>query len=389
MKLASRISQVSPSETLKIASIAKEMKARGESVISFAAGELDFDTPSYVKEAAILAIKDGFTKYTPSSGVKELRQAIAGKLKKDNGLEYDPSQIIVSCGAKHAIYNTLQVLCNRGDEVIIPSPYWLSYPEMVRLAEACPVIIETDEKSGFKITPRQLLKYINRKTKAIIINSPSNPTGAMYSKSELSELAKVIAKYGIFVISDEIYEKIVFDKEHASIASLGKEIFDLAIVINGVSKSFSMTGWRIGYSASSGKIAEAIDRLQSQATSNPSSISQKAALAALNGGDDFINETVRQLRKRRDYLVSGINAVSGLSCFPPDGAFYVFCNVSKLGIGSVEFANLFLEKEKVATIPGKPFGSDRYIRFSFATSFDSIVEGVNRLKHFVTTLRTQ
>lgn len=387
MKLSSRISQISPSETLKLSALAKEMKARGEPVISFAAGELDFDTPPEIKEAAIKAIKDGFTKYTPSSGIKELREAIAQKLKKDNGLDYKSSQIIVSCGAKHAVYNTLQVLCNKGDEVIIPSPYWLSYPEMAKLAEATPVIVDTQEENNFRLSPEVLEKHISKKTKAIIINSPSNPTGTMYSREELKELSKIIFRHKIFVISDEIYEKIVFEKEHVSIASLGEDIFDLTVVVNGVSKSHSMTGWRIGYSASNPEIAEAIDRLQSQATSNPTSISQKAALAALIGSDDFIKEVGTQLSKRRDFMVKGINSISRLSCLNPDGAFYVFCNISKTGLNSGDFANQFLEKEKVAVIPGKPFGSDKHVRFSFATSYEHIVEGIARLKHFVSELK--
>jgi aspartate aminotransferase len=386
MKLASRINQISPSETLKIASLAKEMKARGEPVISFAAGELDFDTPSYIKESAINAINTGFTKYTPSSGTKELREAVCVKLKKDNGLDYNPSQVIISCGAKHAIYNALQVLCNKDDEVIIPSPCWLSYPEMVRLTEATPVIIDTQEENNFRLKVEELERHITKKTKAIIINSPSNPTGMMYSKEELKKLAEVIVKYKIFVISDEIYEKITFDKKHVSIASLGKDIFDLSIVINGASKSHSMTGWRIGYSTSNLEIAEAIDRLQSQATSNPTSISQKAALAALTGSDDFIKEVNIQLRKRRDFMVKGINSIPELSCFNPDGAFYVFSSISRTGLNSGDFANQFLEKEKVAVIPGKPFGSDRHVRFSFATSYGHIVEGIDRLREFVTSI---
>lgn len=387
MTLAERIKQITPSVTLEITSRAKKMKAAGEDVISFGAGEPDFDTPEYIKQAAIEAIKEGFTKYTPASGIPELKEAICRKLKDENGVNYEPSQIVISCGAKHSLYNVLQVLCQSGNEVIIPSPYWVSYPEMVKLAEATPVVVETTLESGFKLTPEQFKKALTSKTRAIIINSPSNPTGTVYTQEELSNIAEVAVSRQIYVISDEIYEKLIYDGlKHHSIASFGEDIYNLTITVNGLSKSHSMTGWRIGYLAAPEEIAQAVSTLQSHSTSNPSSISQKAALAAFDSKPEELETMVNEFCLRRDYMVTEINKIDKLSCFKSSGAFYVFCDISKTGLGSVDFASQLLEEYKVAVIPGAGFGWDTYIRLSFATSMQNIRTGLSRLAEFVQKL---
>jgi len=360
------------------------MKAEGVDVVSFGSGEPDFDTPSYIKEAAIKAIQEGFTKYTPASGTDELKKIICEKFYKDNNLKYDPSEIVVSCGAKHSLYNIFQAICDQDDEVLIPAPYWLSYPEMVRLAGARPIIIETDEESNFKISPAKLNNSVTKKTKALILNSPSNPTGCVYNKDELAKIAEIALKHNILVISDEIYEKIIFEgRKHVSIATIDENIFKNTIVVNGVSKSFSMTGWRIGYLAScNGELMTAIKNLQSHSTSNPASISQAAALKALRERDDSVREMVTQFQARRDYIVERIGNIKGLSCVKPEGAFYVFCRIDKKGLSSMQVAERLLEEVKVAVIPGKAFGSDRHIRLSFATSMDNIKKGMDRLEEW-------
>lgn len=360
------------------------MKEDGIDVIGFGSGEPDFDTPNHIKDAAIRAIQSGFTKYTPESGIDELKRIICEKFLKDNNLNYQPSQIVVSCGAKHSLYNIIQAVCEKGDEVIIPSPYWLSYPEMARLAEAEPRFIETDEASGFKTSITDLRKAITKKTKVLIINSPSNPTGCVYTKEELKEIGEIAIEKDILLISDEIYEKIIFDNNsHVSIASLDERIFKNTVVVNGVSKTFAMTGWRIGYLASpDNKLVQAIKNIQSHSTSNPTSISQIAALEALKDSSNSINNMVQEFKKRRDYIVQRINKIKGLSCLKPEGAFYVFCRIDKKGLSSLELTDRLLEDARVAVVPGKVFGSDRHIRLSFATSMENIKKGMDRIEEW-------
>ncbi len=383
MHLAKRLNSVTPSLTLKITAKAKELRAKGVNVITLAAGEPDFDTPDYIKEAAIESIRGGFTKYTPASGTGELKAAICEKLRKENNLTYEPGQIVVSSGAKHSLYNIFQALCGEEDEVIIPSPYWLSYPEMVRLAGARPVIAQTLPEEGFKLTPRLLSSTLSPKTKAVILNSPSNPTGTVYSESELKALARIIKEKSIFVISDEIYEKLIYDDNtHISIASLDEDIYRLSIVVNGVSKSYAMTGWRIGYLAASKEIAAAVTTIQSHSTSNPASISQKAALAALKGGQDWVYPMVAEFSKRRDYIVERMKRIKNISCFKPGGAFYLFCDISSTGMNSVEAAARLLEEVRVAVIPGRAFGWDTHLRLSFAAAMKDITEAINRMEKF-------
>jgi len=361
------------------------MKKEGVDVISFGSGEPDFDTPPDVKAAAIKAIQQGFTKYTPASGTDELKNIICDKFFRDNNLRYSPSQIVVSCGAKHSLYNIIQAICDDKDEVVIPSPYWLSYPEMVRLAGARVSFIETDEKDSFKISPAKLQSAITKNTKLLILNSPSNPTGCVYSIDELREIGEAALKNNIHVLSDEIYEKIIFDgKSHISIASIDDKNFKNTIVVNGVSKSFAMTGWRIGYMASSDEqVVSAVKNLQSHSTSNPTSISQAAALEALKQRGDVVEHMVKEFEQRRDYIVGRISKIKGLSCVKPEGAFYVFCKIDKKGFSSMEFSERLLEEAKVAVIPGKAFGSDRHIRLGFATSMENIKEGMDRIKKWL------
>ncbi len=384
MKLAGRVSNISESVTLAIGARAKKMVREGIDVISLAAGEPDFDTPEHIKEAAVKAINEGFTKYTPSSGMLELRQAISRKFKKDNGLDYAPEQIVVSNGAKHSINNVFQVLCEKGDEVLIPAPYWLSYPAMVNMAEATPVVVPARKENNFKLTEGDLESKITKKTRCLILNSPSNPTGSVYTKSELEMVARVAVRHKFFVMSDEIYEKLIYgNTKHVSIASLGKAINDLTITVNGVSKSYSMTGWRIGYAAGPLEVMKAIGNLQSHAASNPASISQRATLAALEDSQDCVDKMRAEFAKRRDIMVAGIEAIRNMSCVRPEGAFYLFCDISKLKMGSVEVANRLLDEAKVATIPGEPFGSDDFIRLSFATGEEKIKKALGRIKEWV------
>ena len=384
MKLAKRISEVEPSVTLAITAQAKEMKAAGVKVIDFGAGEPDFDSCSCAREAAIQAINSGFTKYTPVAGIEELKAAIRDKFKKDNGLDYGLDQIVVSCGAKHSIFNIVQVLCEEGDEVIIPSPYWVSYPAIVKLAGARPVIAKTETGNNFKLEEKALSSLITARTRAIILNSPANPTGSVYQKKELEKISDIAARHNIFIISDEIYEKIVYDdSRHISIASLNKKSYQSTIVVNGVSKAYSMTGWRIGYLAAPPEVARAVATFQGHSTSNPASISQKAALGALKGGEQFIRDMQKEFGKRRDCVLSGLQKIDILSFNKPQGAFYLFCNISKLGMDSVSFSRQLLNQEKVALTPGIAFGDDRYVRISFAANMDDIKEGVERIARFV------
>jgi aspartate aminotransferase len=396
--LAKRALAIKPSPTLATAAKAKAMKAQGYDVVDFGVGEPDFDTPDNVKEAAMRAIRSGFTKYTPASGTDELKEAVVEKLRKDNGLEYERSQIIISCGAKHSLYNIAEALFDPRDEVIIPSPYWVSYPDQVLLNDAKPVIVKTTEKEGFKLSAKKLEKAITKKTKAIILNSPSNPTGLAYDTKTLEEIAAIAVKRGIYVISDEIYEKLIYDGfRHVSIASLGPEIKKLTIVVNGVSKSHAMTGWRIGYAAGPKDVITAMSNIQSQSTSNPASISQKAAVEALRGPQDFIGTMNVEFDKRRRYMVDRLNKMNGVSCLMPVGAFYAFPKISssfgrrttsgKTIRNSADLAVYLLEDAKVALVSGDAFGAKDYIRLSYATSMENIVKGMDRIEEALQRLQ--
>lgn len=381
--------KITDSVTLAITAKAKKMRADGIDVVSFGAGEPDFNTPKHIRDAAIAAIEKGSNGYTASSGMPELRQAICDKLKEDNQLDYKPENIVVSNGAKHSLHNVLMAICNPGDEVIVPVPYWVSYPELVKLADAVPVLVETPEENGFKYDGVSLEKAITLKTKAIILNSPNNPTGTVYTENELKTIADIAVKHDIYVISDEIYEKLTYDGRHVSIASFGKEIKDLTIVVNGMSKAYAMTGWRIGYTASTKEIANIMTNVQSHATSNPNTVAQYASIEALKGDQEPINEMVKAFIERRNYMVDKINSIEGISCRKPEGAFYVMVNISKT-IGktfrgktihsSMDFAEYLLDSVKVAVIPGSGFGTDDYVRLSYATSLDNIKEGLNRIE---------
>lgn len=384
LKLNQRVKDIVGSSTLAITARAKELQAQGHDVVNFAAGEPDFDTPDFIKAAAIKAIQKGFTKYTPSTGTQELRVAIAEKFLKDNQLKYDPASIVVSCGAKHSIYNIIQVLADEGEEVLIPSPYWVSYPEMVKLAGAVSKFIPTTPKTNFKISASQLKEYVTNRSKILILNSPSNPTGMVYSRKELEEIAAVCVKHGIYVISDDIYEKLIYDPQpYTSIGSLGKDIFDLTITVNGVSKAYSMTGWRIGYCSGPKEIMEYAKRFQEHSTSNPTSISQVAALEALKASDETIAAMRDEFKKRRDFMVSAFDKIKGISYSKPQGAFYVFCDISKLG-NSEDVVKKILDDVKVAFIPGDSFGAPGYARFSFSTSMERIQEGTDRIAQWIT-----
>ena len=398
MKFSNRIEQVNPSMTLAIDAKAKEMKANGEDVIGFGAGEPDFNTPERIKQAAIRAIEANDTHYTPVGGTNELKDAIITKMKRDNGLDYDRNQILVSCGAKHSFYNLAQALWEEGDEVIIPAPYWVSFPEMVGLAGAKPVIIETDAAHNFKITVDQIKKVLTPNTRAILINTPSNPTGFAYEKSELEAIAQCALENNLLMISDEIYEWIIFDGfKHTSIASLSKEAQKNCVVINGVSKCYAMTGWRIGYIAADVEIVKKVTKLQGQSTSGPCSISQAASIEALVGPHDDVLEMVREFEKRRNVMVDQLAAIPGVSCNKPNGSFYSFPDFSDLnGIkdrngkviqGSLDFTEFLLTEKKVAIVPGIAFGADANARMSFATSLDKIEEGVKRIKEAVELLK--
>jgi aspartate aminotransferase len=382
--LSRNITKISSSVTLDITAKAKKMSQEGVDVVSFGAGEPDFDTPAHIKQAAVKAIEEGFTKYTPSSGMLELREAIAKKFHHENGLVYKPSQIVVSCGAKHSLFNIFQAVLNESDEAIIPSPYWVSYPEMVKAQGGIPVYLETSSENQFKVTESQLKSKITKRTKVFILNSPSNPTGCVYDVGELNFIARLATKFNFYVVSDEIYEKLIYDgKRHVSIASLGEGIYGRTIVVNGVSKSYSMTGWRIGYAAGPSDVMEAISNLQSHATSNPTSISQRAALEALSGDQSCVEAMRGEFETRRNHIVDGIRRIEGLSCVKPEGAFYVFCDISGLGMGSVELANRLLNEVHVAVVPGAGFGADKFIRLSFATSLGEIKRGLDRIETWV------
>lgn len=393
MILSEKMSNISSSPTLAIDAKFKKMKADGIDVVGFGTGEPDFDTPDHIKMAAINAITAGFTKYTPASGTMDLRKAVAQKLENDNGVTYAPTDIVISNGAKHALVNAFYAILNDGDEVLIPKPFWVSYPEMVRIAGGVPKFIETTEGTKFKFSAADFEAAITPKTKAIVLNSPSNPTGMVYSEEELKSIADVAVKHNIFVVSDEIYEKLVYGSaRHVSIASFGEDIKKLTIIINGVSKSYAMTGWRIGYTASAPEIAKIISNVQSHASSNPCSISQAAALAAISGPQEMVEAMRQEFKVRRDYMVKRINSIPGVSCINPDGAFYVFMSIKdllgkeikgKVINNADEFCEWLLECSKVALVPGTGFGADGYVRWSYATSMQNIKEGLDRLEDFL------
>ena len=396
MELSRKAQAIEPSLTLAITAKAKEMKENGIDVISFSAGEPDFNTPKNIINAAIKAMEDGNTKYTSVNGILQLREAICKKFKDDNGLEYNPSQIVVSTGAKQSLANTFLAILNPGDEVIVSTPYWVSYPELIKLADGKPVFVEGDEKSNYKFTKENLEKAVTAKTKAIVLNTPNNPTGTIYNKEELEVIADFAKKYNIIIISDEMYEKLIYDNEnHISIASLSKDAYERTIVINGLSKSYAMTGWRIGYCAASEKIAKLMISIQSHVTSNVCSITQYAALEALSGPQDEITKMINEFEKRRNYMINRIESIDNLSIVKPKGAFYIMINIEnclgkeingKILNDSMEFCASLLENEKLAVIPGKAFGLNNYIRVSYATSMEAIKEGLNRIESFIKKL---
>jgi len=385
--IARRAASLSPSLTLAIDAKAKAMKAAGEDVVGFGAGEPDFDTPAHIKKAAIDALNAGFTKYTPSSGIPELREAIATKFQRENGLTYKPSQIIVSCGGKHSCYNIILATCQEGDEVIIPSPYWLSYPEMVKLAGATPVILPTTDRTEFKVTPDQLRAAITPRTRLFILNSPSNPTGSVYTPDEIRALGDLCVERGVLIMSDEIYEHLLYDGAvHRSVASFSPAHQAHTIIVHGFAKAWSMTGWRLGFLAAPEPIAKAIDAIQSHSTSNPTSFAQKGAVAALNGSQEHLPVWLAEYAKRRTYAWQKLNSIPGISCVNSKGAFYLFPNISKTGLKSAEFCSRLLEAEKVAAVPGMAFGADEYLRISYATSLANIEKGLDRLDRFARSL---
>ncbi|MBV7274927.1 pyridoxal phosphate-dependent aminotransferase [Clostridium sp. PL3] len=396
MILSKKAKQIQPSITLAITAKAKAMKAEGIDVIGFGAGEPDFNTPENIQNAAIDAIRKGYTKYTPASGTIELKKAIVDKFNKDNNLKYETSQIIVSSGAKQSLANTFSATLNPGDEVIVPIPYWVSYPELIKLADGVPVFVETNEENSFKYTIEALRNAMTEKTKMILLNSPNNPTGTVYTEEELKAIAELAKEKDILILSDEIYEKLIYgDTKHISIASLSQDAYNRTIVINGVSKTYSMTGWRIGYAAASEEIVKLMSNIQSHTTSNPNSIAQYASVAALEGDEEQMNKMVTEFKRRREYMVNKINLIDGLSCMNPEGAFYVMMNISKI-FGkkcnkneikdSISFSEQLLDKEKVAVIPGIGFGVDNYVRLSYATSMENIERGLDRIEKFVKEL---
>ena len=397
MKLSERSQKVNASMTLALSAKAGQMKAEGHDVVSFGAGEPDFNTPEHIAEAGKEAIDKGYTNYTPAAGTKDLKKAVQKKFKEDNNLDYDLDQIIVSNGAKHSLFNTFQTILNPGDEVIIAQPYWVSYPETVKLGGGVPVYVEAEEKNDFKMKLSDIKDAVTEKTKAIIINSPNNPTGCVYNREELQAIADLAVEEDFFVVSDEIYEELIYgDAEHISIASLGEEIKERTIVINGMSKAYAMTGWRIGFAAGPKKLVEIMSNIQSHATSNPNSIAQYASKVGLNGSKEVTKKMLKAFKERRNYMVEKINEISDLSCKKPEGAFYVMMNIEKLIgkkyegkkiEGSMSFADILLGESKVAVIPGKAFGNDKFVRLSYATSLDDIKRGLKRIKDFVNKVK--
>lgn len=392
MEYSKRALEITASVTLEITAKAKEMKDKGIDVISFGVGEPDFNTPNNIIEAAVKAMRDGKTKYTNTNGVLELREAICNKLLNDNNLSYKPSQIVVSTGAKQSLANVIFALINEGDEVIIANPYWVTYPELIRLAGGIPVICECDSSNDYKFIKENLESCITRKTKAIILNSPNNPTGSVYNKEELEVIAEISKKNNIFIISDEIYEKLIYDDNHESIASISRDSYERTIIINGLSKAYSMTGWRVGYTASSEKLAGLMNKIQSHTTSNPNSISQYAGIEALNGNQKSVYIMKEQFNKRRDYMISRLEEIKDVSYIYPKGAFYVMVNIEKYILSgkvnnAIEFSKNLLESEKVAVVPGEAFGLPNYIRLSYATSLENIEYGLNRISNYLNSIK--
>ena len=397
MNLSKKANSISPSITLEITGKANELKAQGVNVMSFAAGEPDFNTPRNIIEAAIKAMDDGYTKYTKTSGIVELRKAICKKLHQENNLNYSQEQIVVSTGAKQCLANTFLAILNKGDEVILQNPCWVSYTELIKLADGVPVIVNCDENDGYKLSAKNIEKAVTSKTKAILLNSPHNPTGIVYNKNELEEIAQIAKKYNLIIISDEIYEKLIYDgEEHVSIASLSEDAYERTIVINGLSKTYAMTGWRVGYTASSTKLAKVMSSVQSHMTSNVCSISQYAALEALTGPQDSINMMKNAFEERRNFMMKKLEGIDEVSFIKPQGAFYIMVDITYFigksinGIkinNSIEFAKILLEEEKVAVIPGAAFGLENFIRLSYATSMEVIEEGLDRIKSFLGKLK--
>lgn len=393
LNLSKKGLMIQPSITLDITAKAKAMKDSGIDVISFGAGEPDFNTPKNIQDEGLRAIKEGLTKYTPASGIVQLKKAICEKLKKDNNLDYETKNIIISNGAKHSIYNALMAILNPEDEVIFSVPYWVSYPELVRLADGIPVYVETKEENNFKFTVNDLNKVLTEKTKAIILNSPNNPTGSVYSKDELVEIANWAVENNIFIISDEIYEKLIYsEKGHVSIATINDDIKRLTILINGMSKAYAMTGWRIGYAAAHEDVIKVMSNIQAHSTSNPCSISQYASVEGLLGKQDSVYEMKKHFAERRDYMVDAINSIEGLNCKKPEGAFYIMMNFTDIKArtikgktinSSLDFSNLLLEDANVAVVPGIAFGDDNYVRLSYATSMENIKNGLQRIKEII------
>lgn len=397
MQLSKKAGNISPSITLEITAKANELKSQGIDVVSFGAGEPDFNTPENIIQSAIKAMKDGKTKYTPAGGILQLKETICNKFKKDNNLEYTPSQIIVSTGAKQSLANTFMAILNPGDEVLIPVPYWVSYPELVKLADGVPVFVNTNEKDNYKYTIESLNSALTSKTKAILLNSPNNPTGTIYTKEELVKIAEFARENDLIIVSDEIYEKLIYDgNEHVSIASLSQDAYERTIVINGVSKTYAMTGWRLGYAAASEQIVKRMTSIQSHMTSNVNTIAQYAAIEALNGPVEELNNMVKEFESRRNFMVERLNNLDGISIIKPNGAFYIMVNISEYlntslnGTNisnSLDFAKVLLEEEKVAVIPGSGFGLDNYIRLSYATSKEIIGKGIDRISDFLNKLK--
>ena len=394
--LSKRAESLKPSATLAITAKEKALKAQGLDIAGFGAGEPDFDTPDHIKQAAIKAINDNFTRYTPVGGIDPLKDAVIQKFKRDNGLDFAREEILISCGGKHSLYNLFQAIFEEGDEVIIPSPYWVSYPPMVELAGATPVIVETDEKEDYQVTAEMLKKYVNRNTRGIVLNYPSNPVGSVFYRENLEQIGKLAVENDIYIISDEIYEKLIYEGyDHVSIASMDPSFKERTIICHGVAKTYAMTGWRIGFSAGPANIIKAMGNIQSQSTSNPTSISQMAAVAALNGSQDSVAVMVEEFKKRRDYLVSELRGIEGVSCYSPRGAFYVFPNFNavlgrkykhKTVDNSTTWAEILLEGFHTAVVPGIEFGKEGYLRLSFATSMAVIQKGVERIKRAVASL---
>ncbi|MGE5485533.1 MAG: pyridoxal phosphate-dependent aminotransferase [Ignavibacteriales bacterium] len=396
-RLSKRAVGLSPSPTLALDAKTKEMQRQGIDVVNFGIGEPDFDTPSHIKDAAIEAIRKGFTKYTPAGGILELKEAICKKLADDNGLRYEPSQIVVSVGAKQAIYNAVQVLCDEGDEVVVPAPYWVSYTEIVKLAGGKPVELPAGEDAGFKMKAAQLEAAVTPRTKILMLNSPNNPSGAVLDERELTTIGDVCVKHGIYIISDEIYEKMVYGtNRHVSIARVNPAVKDLTVVVNGVSKAFAMTGWRIGYAAGPKDVIKAMGDLQSQVTSNPTSISQKASVAALLGPKETVDDMVREFGRRRDFVVKRLNSIPDVTCGEPGGAFYAFPNVSRffgrrtasgeVVADSAGLAGAILRDARVSVVPGSAFGMEGYVRVSYATSMGNLEKGLDRIEKYLATL---